>query len=156
MLRPIFILLAALCAASAQKYSGPMPPKADLPYIKHAGNLLPTESTEAKEEKGKKDDVIYVVAGASSPTKTPLASPIFIFLADRLSPDKLQLFKLETKNGRREILFTAKKQPQPIRLEVTRLDSPSLYSIEVAESLERGEYSITPQGSNQVFCFQVF
>lgn len=152
----MLILIAAVCAATAQKYSGPLPPKADLPYIKHAESLLPTESTEAKEEKGKKDDVLYVVAGARSSAKTPLASPIFIFQSDKLTPDKLQLFKLETRNGRREILFTAKKPAQPIRLEVTRLDSANLYRIEVAESLERGEYSITPQGSNQVFCFQVF
>lgn len=156
MLRPILILFAAVCAATAQKYSGPLPPKADLPYIKHAENLLPAESTEAKEEKSKKGDVIYVVAGASSSAKTPLASPIFIFQSDKLTPDKLQLFKLETRNGRREILFTAKKPTLPIRLEVTRLDSANLYRIEVGESLERGEYSITPQGSNQVFCFQVF
>jgi hypothetical protein len=156
MLRRLSILfLAALCAALAQKYSGPRPPKPDLPYLKHAENLLPTEATEAKEEKLKKGDLLYVVAGANSPAKTPLASPIFLFQSDKLAPDKLQLFRLETKSGRREILFGAKKQPQPIRLDVTRLDG-NLYRIEVNESLERGEYSITPEGSNQVFCFQVF
>jgi len=26
----------------------------------------------------------------------------------------------------------------------------------VSESLEPGEYSLSPEGSNQVFCFQVF
>jgi hypothetical protein len=40
-------------------------------------------------------------------------------------------------------------------MEVTRLDG-GLYKIEVDESLEKGEYSLTPEGSNQVFCFQVF
>jgi len=38
---------------------------------------------------------------------------------------------------------------------VTRLDS-DLYRIEVGESLEPGEYSLSPEGSSQVFCFQVF
>ena len=41
-----------------------------------------------------------------------------------------------------------------IRLEVTRLDT-GLYRLEVTDSLEAGEYSLTPEGSNQVFCFQV-
>ena len=153
--RIALLLLAGLCVATAQKYSGPRPPKPDLPFIKHAENLLPTEAAEATEKKGKKDEVLYVVAGAASSAKTPLASPIFLFQADRLSPDKLQLFKLESKGGQREILFGTKKPPQPIRLDVTRLDG-NLYRIEVADSLERGEYSITPEGSNQVFCFQVF
>jgi hypothetical protein len=38
---------------------------------------------------------------------------------------------------------------------VTRLAS-DLYRIEVNESLEPGEYSLSPEGSNQVFCFEVF
>ena len=31
-----------------------------------------------------------------------------------------------------------------------------LYKIEVSDSLEPGEYTLTPEGSNQVFCFQVY
>jgi hypothetical protein len=31
-----------------------------------------------------------------------------------------------------------------------------LYKLEVDESLGIGEYSITPSGSNQVFCFRVY
>jgi len=156
MLRRIPVLfLIAVCTAVAQKYSGPRPPKPDLPYLKHAEDLLPTEAAEAKEEKLKKDDLLYVIAGPSSSAKTPLASPSFLFQSDKLAPDKLQLYKLDSKNGRREIVFGPKKRPQAFRLEVTRLEG-NLYRLEVAESLERGEYSITPEGSNQVFCFQVF
>jgi hypothetical protein len=149
------LLLLAVCAAQAQKYGGPRPAKPDLPYLKHAEDLLPTEAAVAKEEKLKKDDVAYIVAGLSSPAKTPLASPIFLFESDKLATDKLQLFKLEPKSGHREIIFGPKKRPQPIRLETTRLDG-NLYRIEVGESLAPGEYSITLEGSNQVFCFQVF
>jgi hypothetical protein len=156
MQRRIFALLfAAVSIALAQKYSGPRPPKADLPYLKHGEDLVSTEATEAKEGKLKKDDRLYTIAGPSSTAKTPLASPIFLFQSDKLAPDKLQLYKLEVKSGRREIVFGARKRPQPIRLEVTRLDG-DLYRMEVGDSLERGEYSITPEGSNQVFCFQVF
>lgn len=156
MQRRVFALLfVAICAALAQKYNGPRPPKPDLPYLKHADDLVPTEATEAKEQKLKKDDLLYTIAGPGSTAKTPLASPIFLFQSDKLMPDKLQLYKLEVKNGRREILFGAKKRPQRIRLEVSRVEG-NLYRMEVGESLERGEYSITPEGSNQVFCFQVF
>ena len=122
MLRRILMLsIAAVCAATAQKYSGPRPPKPDLVYIKHAENLLPTESAEAKEEKGKKDDVLYIIAGANSSAKTPLASPIFLFQSDKLEPDKLQLFKLESKGGRREILFAvrvASRGPEHVEVRV--------------------------------------
>ena len=151
------MLLTAAATAFAQKYDGPRPAKPDIPYIKHADSLLATEVTEAAEEH-RKDDTFYAVAGASSTVKTPLASPILLFQSDKLAPDKLQLFKLETKNGRREILFSHKKKQtaMPIRIDVTKLSSDGLYRIEVVSSLDKGEYSLTPDGSNQVFCFQVY
>ena len=40
-------------------------------------------------------------------------------------------------------------------MEATRIGD-KLYRLEVEESLEPGEYSISPEGSNQVFCFQVY
>ena len=99
-----------------------------------------------------------MVAGANSSAKTPLASPIFLFQSDKLLPDKLQLFKIESKNGNREILFSHKKKQtaRPIRIEITKVSSDNLYKIEVDETLENGEYSLTPAGSNQVFCFEVY
>ena len=155
MLRRLAPLLLALAlSAAAQKYDGPRPPKPDLPYLKHASTLVPTEAGQAKEQK-QKNDTLYVVEGASSPARTPLASPIFLFQADRIVPDKLGLYKLEVKNGHREILFAARKPPKPILIEVTPLDG-NLYKIEVSTSLEPGEYSLSPEGSNQVFCFAVF
>jgi hypothetical protein len=154
--RLLALLLGAAALATAQKYDGPRPPKPDIPYLKHATNLVPTEVSEAKEEKGKKDEVTYVISGAASTARTPLASPIFLLQTQKLSAEKLALFKLESRNGRREIAASPKKPMQPIRLEVTRLDSAGLYRLEVVESLEPGEYSLSPEGSNQVFCFQVF
>jgi hypothetical protein len=152
--RVVPLLLAVFAAASAQKYDGPLPPKPDLPYLKHASELVPTEAGQAKEEK-KKDDVTYIVEGAASSAKTPLASPIFIFKADKIQPEKFGLYKLTVKGGHREITIGPKKQPTPIRIEVSRLDK-GLYRIEVGDSLDPGEYSLSPEGSNQVFCFQVF
>ncbi len=151
------MLVTAAAAAFAQKYDGPRPAKPDIPYIRHAESLLATEVTDAMEEH-RKDDILYVVSGPASTVKTPLASPILLFLSDKIGPDKLQLFKLETKNGRREILFSHKKKQtaMPIRVDVTKLSSDGLYRIEVVSSLDKGEYSLTPDGSNQVFCFQVY
>jgi hypothetical protein len=154
MYRTLALLACSVLAVSAQKYDGPVPPKPDLPYLKHASDLIPTEALEATEEK-KRNDTLYVIAGAASTVKTPLASPIFLIQVEKLVPDKLGLFKLEPKNGRRELLYQEKRPPKPFRLEVTRL-SGNLYRIEVDESLERGEYSLSPDGSNQVFCFQVY
>ena len=155
-IRRLALCFAAAFAGAAQNYSGPLPPKADLPYLKHAANLVPTEVLEAKEEKGKKDETTYVIEGAGSSARTPLASPIFLLQEDKLVAAKLALYKLETRNGRREIAFAPKKQPKAIRVELTRLNTGKLFRLEVEESLEPGEYAFSAEGSNQVFCFQVF
>ena len=151
------LLLLAGGAALAQKYDGPRPPMPDIPYLKHADNLVSTEVADAKEEK-KKDDILYIIDGATSSVKTPLASPVLLFQAGKIQADKLQLFKLESKNGHREILFSPKKKNSaaPIRIDVTKVSSDNLYKIEVNDSLENGEYSLSPEGSDQVFCFSVY
>lgn len=141
---------------SAQKYKGPQPEKPDFPYLVHADNLVPTEASEAKEET-KKDQILYYIPGASSPARTPLSSPIFLFLADKLTPERLQLYRLEVKNGRREVMFSKKKKQtaRPIRFSTDRV-ADNLYRLEVQETLENGEYSFSPSESNQVFCFEVY
>lgn len=154
--RIVWLGFAVALAASAQKYDGPQPPKPDLPYLKHADNLIPTEAVAAKEEKKKKDDSTYTIDNPNSPARTPLASPIFLMKSVNIAPGKLQLFRFEVKNGRRELFYPAKKPPQAIRIVVTRLSSDGIWKIEVDESLEPGEYLLSPDGSNQAFCFEVF
>lgn len=155
-MRHVALLLLIACAAWSQKYTGPRPAKPDLPYLKHAENLIATEAGEAREEKGKKEDITYVIDGANSTAKTPLASPIFLFTMDKLSPDSLQLYRLESRNGRRELTVSPKRPGKSIRVTVTKLSSDGVYRIEVNESLDVGEYSLSPSDSNKVFCFQVF
>jgi hypothetical protein len=155
MRRLTWIALVVALAASAQKYEGPVPPKPDLPYLKHGDNLVPAEAVEAKQE-NKKGDTFYTIEGAASSAKTPLASPILLMKADKILPRNLQLFKLDVKNGHRELNFPAKKPPQAIRIVVTKLSSDGIWKIEVDESLDPGEYSLSPSDSNQAFCFQVF
>ena len=158
----MLLFLAAAAAAPAQKYTGPRPPKPDIVYLKHASDLLPAETVEAKEEK-KGDSITYWVEGANSPVSTPLASPIFLMVADKIPPESLELYKFETRSGRREISMSSKKPGRPIRVQITRLTTDKLWQIEVEESLEPGEYSFSPgsnerqgwKGSNQVSCFQV-
>ena len=143
--------------APAQKYNGPRPQKPDVPYLQHADNLVETEAAEAQQD-DRKDDTVYVVAGPSSPARTPMAEPIFIIEARKIQPEKLDLYRFEVKNGSRQIEFPKKKKkdaPRPLRFLVTRLDE-GLYRVEVNETLENGEYSLTPAGSNQVFCFEVY
>lgn len=156
MLRILVLPLLAL-ALAAPGYKGPRPPRADVPYLLHASRLVETETAEAREDK-RKDDTAYVIEGAASPARTPLAEPIFLLETQKLQADRLELYKLEVRNGRREAVFSAKKRKdsqRPIRVSVTRLDQ-NLYRIEAAAGLENGEYSLTPAGSNQVFCFQVY
>jgi hypothetical protein len=140
-----------------KKYSGPRPPQPDVPFLWHAGNLIATESAEAREEK-RKNETIASIPGASSPVKTPLAEPIFLLETVKIAPGQLELWKLEPKGGARQLVVPdrpKKSGPRPLRLVVTRLDD-SLYRVEVNEVLENGEYSLSPRGSSQVFCFQVY
>ncbi len=156
MLRRFVLLL--LCSANlfGQKYTGPQPEKPDLPYLVHADNLMPTEAGEAKNE-DRKGDVVAVVAGATSPAATPLASPIFLIRADKINADQLEIYKMESKNGHREVVLSHKKKPvaKPVICSVTKVGD-DLYKVEVNQELPNGEYSITPRDSNLVFCFRVY
>ena len=153
----VFGLMAAAVIQAADKYEGPRPDKADVPFIKHASKLIPLEVGEMKEESGKKDNSIMAMTGANSPTRTPLAEPLFLFQSDRLDPARLELYKVETKNGRREIVFKKKGPggPRPYRIMVNPLGE-KLYRIDVNETLDNGQYCLSPSGDNRVFCFEVF
>lgn len=151
----ICLLFATLCCAA--DYNGPRPPKPDVPYLLHGSTLVPTEGVEAKEEQGKKDESTYIIDGAASTAKTPMAEPIFLFESDKINADRLELYRLEVKNGRREITISQKKRkgPRQFRITVNRV-SDRLYRIEAGESLENGEYSLSPSDSNRAFCFEVY
>jgi hypothetical protein len=151
----VFVFLQA--GLAQKKYGGPRPPKPDVPFLLHADSLVPTEVLEANEEK-RKNETIESIRGASSPARTPLAEPIFLLESVKVDPGQLELWKLESKDGRRQLVLPDKPKkngPRPLRLMVTRLDG-SLYRVEVNEELENGEYSLSPRGSSQVFCFQVY
>jgi hypothetical protein len=141
---------------AAEDYTGPRPPKADVPYLVHASNLIPTEATEAQQE-GKKDESTYTVAGAASPVRTPLAEPIFLLRSDKIRADSLELYRFEVKGGRRQLTLSKKRSEKsgPFHLSVTKLDK-DLYRVEADEPLENGEYSLSPSGSNAAFCFQIY
>src|SRR5882724_8821598 len=133
--------LLALAALAAEKYDGPRPDKSDVPFLKHASKLIPLETGEMKEEQTKKDETTMVMSGAASPTRTPLAEPIFLFNSDRLDPMRLELYKIENKSGRREIKFKKKGSngPRPYKVMVNPLGG-KLYRIDVNETLENGQY----------------
>lgn len=151
-------LTATIClSVFGQKYQGPKPPKPDLPYLLHASNLVETEAGEARESKVK-DDVLYTVAGTTSSARTPMAEPIFIIDAEKLIPDRLSLYKMEVKNGQRQLQIGTgrrSKGAKPIFMMVNKLQG-SLFRVEVNEYLENGEYCLSPEGSNQVFCFTTY
>ena len=147
--------VAVLTTGNAQSYTGPPPPKQDLPYIQHATNLIATEAVEAKEQKSK-DDAVYTIDGENSSSRTPLALPIFFIKADKLNPASLQMYRLESKDGHRELTASAKKNAEPIHVQVTRIGSGNLYKLDVYNGLDAGEYALTADGWKQMFCFQVY
>ena len=150
---PLFAI-AVLALTAADKYDGPAPPKPDVPYLLHGSNLIETESNQARQEKNS-----YTVPGTSSQARTPLSEPIFIMEARNISPERLELARLNVKGGNREVSFSPGKRRGGgsglLHLAVTSLRG-HLYKIEVDEPLENGEYALSPNGDNRVFCFQIY
>lgn len=157
----VLVFLATLPAAAQapKKYTGPRPPKADVPYLLHATKLIETEKSEATETKTK-EGTLYSVPGAESPVKTPVPEPIFLFRSEKINPDSLALYRMTPRGGSRTLLFPEQGRrrrdgPKPVFLLVTPLE-PGLFRIEVNEPLEDGEYCLSPDGSNDVFCFSEY
>jgi hypothetical protein len=153
------LFLAAGALVAQKKYDGPRPPKPDVPFLLHAGKLTETE-TGVAQQSDTKDDAVYTVAGAASTARTPLAEPIFLFQSGKLNPDKLSLYRMTVKGGQRTLQFPKNPKrrrdgPRPIYLLVTPL-TDGLFRIEVNEYLENGEYCLSPDGSNDVFCFTIY
>jgi hypothetical protein len=155
------LLLAPLLicpALFAADYKGPLPPKPDLPYLLHASTLVPTEAVMASQSAQKKSST-FTIQGASSSAKTPLAEPIFILETRSLDPASLELWRFEVRNGERSVSVTGgvhhKGASGPYHLSVTKIGD-RLYRLEAQEMLENGEYSLSPAGSNQAFCFQIY
>jgi hypothetical protein len=151
------LFLFAFAALHAQKYSGPRPAKADVPYLLHASRLVETDAGDAAEEK-RKDGTAFVVAGATAKSRTPMAEPIFVMESQKIVPERLQLYRMEVKSGHREVFVPFKVRrdgPRPLRLTVTKLTG-NIFRVEAGETLDPGEYSLSPENSNQVFCFQVY
>jgi hypothetical protein len=156
-MRTAILVSIASAVLWAQDYKGPEPPKADIPYLLHASRLIETEVQRANQE-DRRNETLFWVSGESSPARTPLAEPIFIMKAERLKPESIEMYRFEVKNRRREL--TLKNNPKagdarPLHLTVTRLRD-NLYRIEASEVLPNGEYSLSPSGTNDVFCFQVY
>ena len=152
------LALALMGTLIAQdRYKGPKPPKTDIPYLLHASQLVETDSSEAQESKNK-NDTVYTVPGAAARARTPLAEPIFLLAIDKLSAEKFSCYRMEAKGGTRQLILPlkpGKNAPKPLRMNVIRVND-NLYRLELSETLTNGEYTLSPEGSNQVFSFSVY
>ncbi|HYZ84251.1 MAG TPA: hypothetical protein VE621_07600 [Bryobacteraceae bacterium] len=159
-MRPLFVCLTLLASSAlvigAEKYTGPRPPKPDIPYLVHADKLIETEIGEGQQE-ARKDNEIAYIPGPSSPVKTPIPEPFFLVKTEKLDVRAFQCYRLETKGGRREVILSTKKgkQSRDIPLVFAQIE-PGLYKVEVDQLLEVGEYTLSPSNSNKTFSFQVY
>jgi hypothetical protein len=158
MVRTVTIAILFVAVLTGQpKYTGPKPPKKNVPYIVHAGNPVETEVSTAFQIINN-DLITYVISGEKSTARTPLASPIFVIEpAALMDVEKFRLFRLEAKDGHRTVTFHNKglRGAMPLRIQITSIPG-GLYQIEVADTLSPGQYALTPDGTNEVFCFEVF
>jgi hypothetical protein len=157
MVRLLAILITLATVLIAQDaYNGPNPPKPNIPYIVHADNLVETESKTAHEQTTK-NATVYTIDGEKSTARTPLASPTLVIDATTVDAEKLALFRFDVKNGHREVTLRkdGKGGSIPLHIETTKV-SGRLYQIRILDSLDNGEYGLSPDGSNDAFCFEVF
>ena len=148
-----FFLMLLAGVAGAQKL--PDPPKKDTPYLIHATNLLETETNQATEVSDKKGQIFWVPGTASS-ARTPLGFPEFLFAQDQVDARTLHLYAFESVNGRREVMIRKKNKvvAQAFYVDVVQ-QSEGVFKLRVDSSLRPGEYCLTPDGQNTVFCFAV-
>jgi hypothetical protein len=149
------ILLSGFLIAGME-YTGPRPPRKDTVYLVQADRLVPTDAGIARRQTAA-NGITYIVPGERSTARTPLASPTLVVEAGNLSADKLRLFRLDIRNGHRELNFHYKSRDGafPLRAAIANL-AAGLYRIDVLDSLPAGEYALSPDGANDVFCFEVF
>jgi hypothetical protein len=148
-----FLIVGGLSAAD--KYSGPVPPKPDIPYLLHASTLVETEVADARQ--GKKNDE-FTISGASSPARTPLAEPIFIIDARQIQPETFELYRLDVKGGNREVSLSGNRRrggSRALHLAVKPLGG-HLYRVEADEALDNGEYALSPSNDNRAYCFEIY
>jgi len=151
------VLVLGLPALAQSKYTGPRPDKADVVYLQHVDKLIETETGQATQSE-EKNKTVYRVPGASSPVRTPMAEPILLFKSDRINPDKLTMYRMTVEGGQRVLSFPSKPgkdSPKPVYIIVTPLDR-GLFKIEVNEFIDDGEYCLSPEGSNAVYCFSTY
>ena len=155
-----FVLAAMLAFAAfgqEDRYTGPKPPKPDTPFLLHASKLVELDVATA-EQSERKGDTIVTVPGTAAKAQTPMPEPIFIMTSEKIQPEKFDMFRMTIKGGARELVISQKQKrdsARPVRLTAKKLDG-NLYRLEVQEFMENGEYCMSPQGSNTVFCFAVF
>lgn len=142
-----------------KKWAGPRPDKPDVPFLLHVDKLMTTDVGTATESKTK-DGSLYTVTGGGAAARTPIPEPILLFQAEKINPERLTLFRMEVKGGQRTLLLPEpgkrkKDAARPLFMLVTALDK-GLFKIEVNEFLPNGEYCLSPDGSNQVFCFAAY
>lgn len=154
--RAAVVILCVGLLSAQEAYNGPVPAHRNVPYLVHADSLVETEAGSARERL-LKDGMIYFVPGDRSPSRTPLACPTLVIDADGAEVEKLRLFRLRVRGDHREIAFSRRDKSggAVLRTHVTRI-SGGIYRVSVLDSLEPGEYALSPDGSDAVFCFAVF
>jgi len=152
-LAPVALLFAVALSAAEPA----VPEKVDTPYLMHGSQLVEVETNVALDESTEKEGR-YAVEGATSSVRTPFAGPQLAFRPDKIDPRDLQLYRFESTGSRREIFLRKKKKilVEPYRMSVLETEQDGVVQLRVNDGLPDGEYCITPEGSNAVFCFTVY
>ena len=142
-----------------QKASPPKPPKSDLPYLLEAEKLIPTEAQPVTRS-GAKDDAAITVNGATSPARTPLPEPIFLFAPGQINASDFELIQFQVVDGKRQWRkgqpANSGDEPETVLRLTLRPAGEGVFRIEAAAMLNPGQFALVPRGKNTAFCFTVY
>ena len=139
------------------KEGAPLPESGVL-YLTLGTKVIKLESTVAQYTTTADDEVFVVVPGEASPTSTTLKRPVIVSEGQTVPEGAfvLELYRMEAKSGNRRLLYRVGNRivASKIPIEMTAL-SRHLYQVEVSEDLTPGQYCLTPNGSDEMFLFEI-
>jgi hypothetical protein len=137
------------------------PNQTGVPFLRGASGFISLERTYAMQVRNNgmygMGPTVYRIQGPQSPVRVRQGDKIVfvVRLNPRDDPRRFELYQLESRMGYRQTQPSMGGGPPPgIPVTINKI-SDSTYEITPARQLYPGEYSFSPMGSNENYCFGV-
>jgi len=137
------------------------PNQTGVPFLRGASGFISLERTYAMQVRNNgmygMGPTVYRIQGPQSPVRVREGDKIVfvVRLNSRDDPRRFELYQLESRMGYRQTQPSMGGGPPPgLPVTINKI-SDSTYEITPARQLYPGEYSFSPMGSNESYCFGV-